>query len=205
MTILGRGSMRDKRKEDELRLSGDPKFSHLHDDLHIEISAFAPPAEAHARIAFALTDIRPFLVPDCNDDIRQEQMWEMEILKEHSETQNIIGRTVGLDILDTTGLGSPGISNTSSSHTRQSPPRAPSKVLNRDNLPHQHQTVHSFTFLGSNVAGTVLGKKRPFLSASNRHLHPVKRTIMSILTRKRMTQLNRRFSLANRVDDHDIP
>lgn len=46
-----------------MRNSGDPKFSHLKDDLHVEITAFAPPAEAHARIAYALTEVRRFLVP----------------------------------------------------------------------------------------------------------------------------------------------
>jgi KH domain-containing, RNA-binding, signal transduction-associated protein 3 len=46
-----------------LRGSTDPKFSHLNDDLHVEVTAFAPPAEAHARIAYALAEIRKFLVP----------------------------------------------------------------------------------------------------------------------------------------------
>ncbi|KAF4524220.1 hypothetical protein B566_EDAN006468 [Ephemera danica] len=50
-------------KEEELRGSNDPKFSHLSDDLHVEVTAFAPPAEAHARIAYALAEIRRFLVP----------------------------------------------------------------------------------------------------------------------------------------------
>jgi hypothetical protein len=50
-------------QEEELRCSGDPKFSHLSDDLHVEITAFAPPAEAHARIAYALAEVRRFLVP----------------------------------------------------------------------------------------------------------------------------------------------
>ncbi|PNF14828.1 hypothetical protein B7P43_G06331 [Cryptotermes secundus] len=67
-------------QEEELRCSGDPKFSHLSDDLHVEITAFAPPAEAHARIAYALAEVRRFLVPDYNDEIRQEQMWEIQIL-----------------------------------------------------------------------------------------------------------------------------
>ena len=49
----------------------DPKYSHLSDDLHVEISAMAPPAEAHARIAFALAEIRKYMVPDSNDEIRQ--------------------------------------------------------------------------------------------------------------------------------------
>lgn len=50
-------------KEEELRASGDPKFSHLMEDLHVEISAYATPAEAHARIAYALAEVRRFLVP----------------------------------------------------------------------------------------------------------------------------------------------
>ncbi|XP_039296967.1 KH domain-containing, RNA-binding, signal transduction-associated protein 3 isoform X1 [Nilaparvata lugens] len=78
MAILGRGSMRDKAKEEELRQSLDPKFSHLCDDLHVEISALASPAEAHARIAYALAEIRKFLVPDNNDDIRLEQLREIQ-------------------------------------------------------------------------------------------------------------------------------
>ncbi|PSN34072.1 hypothetical protein C0J52_24574, partial [Blattella germanica] len=80
MAILGRGSMRDKHKEEELRASSDPKFAHFNDDLHVEITAFAPPAEAHARIAYALAEVRKFLVPDYNDEIRQEQMREMQLL-----------------------------------------------------------------------------------------------------------------------------
>ncbi|XP_034230193.1 KH domain-containing, RNA-binding, signal transduction-associated protein 2-like [Thrips palmi] len=81
MAILGRGSMRDRQKEEELRLSGDPKFCHLQLELHVEVTALAPPAEAHARIALALAEVRRFLVPDFNDDIRQEQMWELHVLK----------------------------------------------------------------------------------------------------------------------------
>ena len=50
-------------QEEELRQSGDPKFGHLSEDLHVEVTAVAPPAEAHARIAYALTEIRRYLVP----------------------------------------------------------------------------------------------------------------------------------------------
>ncbi|XP_068147267.1 RNA-binding protein asd-2 [Drosophila tropicalis] len=80
MAVLGRGSMRDRRKEEELRGSGDNRYAHLFEDLHVEISTFAAPAEAHARIAYALAEVRRFLVPDYHDDIRQEQMWEMQAL-----------------------------------------------------------------------------------------------------------------------------
>ncbi|XP_073846593.1 uncharacterized protein isoform X2 [Musca autumnalis] len=80
MAVLGRGSMRDRKKEEELRGSGDSRYAHLFEDLHVEISTFAAPAEAHARIAYALAEVRRFLVPDYHDDIRQEQMWEMQAL-----------------------------------------------------------------------------------------------------------------------------
>ncbi|KAL7645176.1 UNVERIFIED_CONTAM: hypothetical protein RMT77_003554 [Armadillidium vulgare] len=88
MAILGRGSIRDKQKEEELRLSGDQKFNHLAEDLHIEVAALAPPAEAHARIAYALTEIRRYLVPDYNDEIRQEQMREMQMINNNSSGNN---------------------------------------------------------------------------------------------------------------------
>ncbi|XP_075231007.1 uncharacterized protein LOC142329928 isoform X1 [Lycorma delicatula] len=78
MAILGRGSMRDKAKEEEMRQALDPKYAHLSDELHVEIAALAPPAEAHARIAYALAEIRKYLVPDNNDEIRQEQMREIQ-------------------------------------------------------------------------------------------------------------------------------
>lgn len=45
----------------------------------MEITALAPPAEAYARIAFALAEVRKYLIPDNNDNIRQEQMREMEM------------------------------------------------------------------------------------------------------------------------------
>ncbi|XP_018372679.1 PREDICTED: KH domain-containing, RNA-binding, signal transduction-associated protein 2-like isoform X1 [Trachymyrmex cornetzi] len=79
MAVLGRGSMKDKQKEEELRASMNLKYAHLADDLHVEITAIAPPAEAYARIAFALAEVRKYLIPDNNDNIRQEQMREMEM------------------------------------------------------------------------------------------------------------------------------
>lgn len=77
MTVLGRNSMRDRVKEEELRNSKDPKYAHLNNDLHVEISTVAPPAEAFARIAYAMAELRKYLIPDSNDIIRQEQLREL--------------------------------------------------------------------------------------------------------------------------------
>lgn len=69
-------------------MSLDPKYAHLSDDLHVEITALAPPAEAYARIAFALAEVRKYLIPDNNDNIRQEQMREMEMNMADDPTSN---------------------------------------------------------------------------------------------------------------------
>lgn len=80
ITIKGRNSMRDKAKEEELRKSDDPRYSHLHKDLFVEISTVATPAECYARIAYALAEIRKYLIPDKNDEVSHEQLREiMEI------------------------------------------------------------------------------------------------------------------------------
>ena len=76
-------------QEEDLRASQDPKYQHLQEDLHVEITAFAPPAEAHARIAFALTEVRKYLIPDSNDEIRQEQMRELELISGDSIIDNL--------------------------------------------------------------------------------------------------------------------
>lgn len=70
--ILGRGSMKDKKREEELRNAADPKYAHLNDDLHVEISAIGSPSECYARMAFALAEVRKYLIPDSNDTIRQD-------------------------------------------------------------------------------------------------------------------------------------
>lgn len=76
MAVLGRGSMKDRKKEEDLRSSGDPRYIHLLEDLHVEISTFAAPAEAHARIAYALAEVRRFIVP-------------VSTAKKYSHNQNI--------------------------------------------------------------------------------------------------------------------
>lgn len=77
ISICGRGSIRDRQKEEELRQSLEPKYAHLHDELHMDINTLGPPAEAHARIAFALAEIRKYLIPEYGDGSRQEALMEI--------------------------------------------------------------------------------------------------------------------------------
>ncbi|XP_028279541.1 KH domain-containing, RNA-binding, signal transduction-associated protein 2 [Parambassis ranga] len=92
MSILGKGSMRDKSKEEELRKSGEAKYAHLSNDLHVLIEVFAPPGEAYSRMSHALEEIKKFLVPDYNDEIRQEQLRELSLLNGSEESSR--GRSV---------------------------------------------------------------------------------------------------------------
>ena len=52
-----------------------------------KVTAFASPAEAYARLALALTEVRKYLIPDGNDEIRQRQMKEIQILKKMQDKQ----------------------------------------------------------------------------------------------------------------------
>nr|XP_020458803.1 KH domain-containing, RNA-binding, signal transduction-associated protein 2 isoform X2 [Monopterus albus] len=97
MSILGKGSMRDKGKEEELRKSGEAKYAHLSNDLHVLIEVFAPPGEAYSRMSHALEEIKKFLVPDYNDEIRQEQLRELSLLNgsdDSSRGRSAQGRSV---------------------------------------------------------------------------------------------------------------
>ncbi|VDL93040.1 unnamed protein product [Schistocephalus solidus] len=68
MAILGAGSLRDEAKEKELLSSGDPKYQHLKQSLHLQIDALAPPAEAYYNISHALAQVRRVMLPVCDID-----------------------------------------------------------------------------------------------------------------------------------------
>ncbi|XP_028675581.1 KH domain-containing, RNA-binding, signal transduction-associated protein 1-like isoform X1 [Erpetoichthys calabaricus] len=81
ISVLGKGSMRDKAKEEDLRKGGEPKYSHLSMELHVFIEVFAPAPEAYSRMAHAMEEVKKFLIPqDMMDDICQEQFMELSYL-----------------------------------------------------------------------------------------------------------------------------
>ncbi|XP_033152488.1 uncharacterized protein LOC117135984 isoform X1 [Drosophila mauritiana] len=77
IAIKGRSSIRDRNKEEQLRSSGDRRYAHLEKNLFLEVSTVAPPAECYARIAYALAEIRKYLIPDDNDEVWHEQQREL--------------------------------------------------------------------------------------------------------------------------------
>lgn len=212
MAVLGRGSMKDRHKEEELRASGDPKFQHLSEELHVEISAFATPAEAHARIAYALAEVRRFLVPDYNDDIRQEQMWEMQVLS--SQRNNNKGDEASGSGGSSSGTEYPN-DDRLSADTNDGGPESPQEehpalrglqpvtaspmgtdvtatangMNNGQTSPSNGAPPAAATGVGSTHSGVAAGRKRPLLAGGPRtSMTPTKRTVMSLLARARAAQ-----------------
>ncbi|KAI6204019.1 KH domain-containing protein [Aphelenchoides besseyi] len=61
--ILGRGSTRDRAKEEELLNSGDPNYAHYAGPLHVKIETNAPPALAYQRVSGVLEVLQQLLQP----------------------------------------------------------------------------------------------------------------------------------------------
>ncbi|KAI6218628.1 KH domain-containing protein [Aphelenchoides fujianensis] len=61
--ILGRGSTRDRAKEEELLNSGDPNYAHYAGPLHVKIETNAPPALAYQRVSGVLDVLQQLLQP----------------------------------------------------------------------------------------------------------------------------------------------
>uniref|UniRef100_A0AC34F8A5 K Homology domain-containing protein n=1 Tax=Panagrolaimus sp. ES5 TaxID=591445 RepID=A0AC34F8A5_9BILA len=61
--VLGRGSSRDKAKEQELLATGDPQYAHFNGPLHVKIETTAPPALAFKRVAGVLEVLEELLKP----------------------------------------------------------------------------------------------------------------------------------------------
>ncbi|XP_024149441.1 KH domain-containing, RNA-binding, signal transduction-associated protein 1a isoform X2 [Oryzias melastigma] len=64
ISVLGKGSMRDKNKEEELRKGGEAKYAHLAMELHVFIEVTAPIPEAYMRMAHAMDEVKKFLIPE---------------------------------------------------------------------------------------------------------------------------------------------
>jgi hypothetical protein len=61
MSILGRGSVKDKKKEEELRTSGKKLYEHLNDNLHVLIES-APPYSTY-KMAAGVAEVKKMLIP----------------------------------------------------------------------------------------------------------------------------------------------
>lgn len=61
MSILGRGSIKDRQREEEMRNSNEPLYAHLKEELHVHVEA-APPY-ANLKLAAGVAEIQKMIIP----------------------------------------------------------------------------------------------------------------------------------------------
>jgi len=78
--VRGKGSMRDKKKEDANR--GKPNWEHLSDDLHVLITVEDTENRAHMKLERAVEEVKKLLVPQAEgeDELKKRQLMELAII-----------------------------------------------------------------------------------------------------------------------------
>ncbi|XP_012549648.1 protein held out wings isoform X3 [Bombyx mandarina] len=78
--VRGKGSMRDKKKEDANR--GKPNWEHLADDLHVLLTVEDTENRAKIKLARAVDEVKRLLVPqaDGEDELKKRQLMELAII-----------------------------------------------------------------------------------------------------------------------------
>ncbi|CAI4221441.1 unnamed protein product [Auanema sp. JU1783] len=78
--VRGRGSMRDKKKEELNR--GKPNWEHLSEELHVLIQCEDTPNRARVKLARAVDEVKKLLVPapEGEDELKRKQLMELAII-----------------------------------------------------------------------------------------------------------------------------
>ncbi|XP_031619620.1 protein held out wings [Contarinia nasturtii] len=78
--VRGKGSMRDKKKEDANR--GKPNWEHLSDELHVLITVEDTENRAHIKLERAVEEVKKLLVPQAEgeDELKKRQLMELAII-----------------------------------------------------------------------------------------------------------------------------
>ncbi|KAK0153015.1 KH domain-containing, RNA-binding, signal transduction-associated protein 3 [Merluccius polli] len=114
ISVLGKGSMRDKNKEEELRKGGEAKYAHLSMELHVFIEVTAPIPEAYLRMAHAMDEVKKFLIPYVcfnRSPVSRSSTWTLTTSMAHrmaqagGEVVTQAGAEVALPMLQDPGVG----------------------------------------------------------------------------------------------------
>ncbi|XP_066147241.1 protein held out wings isoform X4 [Euwallacea fornicatus] len=78
--VRGKGSMRDKKKEDQNR--GKPNWEHLSDELHVLLTVEDTENRAQVKLARAVEEVKKLLVPQAEgeDELKKRQLMELAII-----------------------------------------------------------------------------------------------------------------------------
>ncbi|XP_066906525.1 protein held out wings isoform X2 [Halyomorpha halys] len=77
--VRGKGSMRDKKKEEASR--GKPNWEHLNEDLHVLITVEDTENRARVRLARAVEEVKNLIIPaEGEDELKKRQLMELAII-----------------------------------------------------------------------------------------------------------------------------
>ncbi|KAF4521674.1 hypothetical protein B566_EDAN006262 [Ephemera danica] len=101
--VRGRGSMRDKKKEEQNR--GKPNWEHLNDELHVLITVEDTENRAQLKLQRAVDEVKRLLIPaDGEDELKKRQLMELAIINGTYRDSSIKSASVGEDPTSTAAL-----------------------------------------------------------------------------------------------------
>ncbi|XP_076307730.1 protein held out wings-like isoform X2 [Tachypleus tridentatus] len=79
--VRGKGSMRDKKKEEQYK--GKPNYEHLAEELHVLIQVEDTPNRATLKMEHAVKEVKKLLVPvtEGEDELKKRQLMELAIIR----------------------------------------------------------------------------------------------------------------------------
>jgi len=95
--VRGKGSMRDKKKEDQNR--GKPNWEHLNDELHVLITVEDTENRATMKLQRAVDEVKKLLtVSDGEDELKKRQLMELAIINGTYRDSQSKNSSPGLDV-----------------------------------------------------------------------------------------------------------
>ncbi|CAN8018212.1 unnamed protein product [Ixodes persulcatus] len=109
--VRGKGSMRDKKKEDLNR--GKPNWEHLNDDLHVLITVEDSNNRADVKLQRAVDEVRKLLVPvtEGEDELKKRQLMELAIINGTYRDSSAKGAVLLRGFMGCLYHGEPGLSH----------------------------------------------------------------------------------------------
>ncbi|XP_017339345.2 protein quaking-B isoform X8 [Ictalurus punctatus] len=167
--VRGKGSMRDKKKEEQNR--GKPNWEHLNEDLHVLITVEDSQNRAEIKLKRAVEEVKKLLVPaaEGEDNLKKMQLMELAILNGTYRDANIKSRSTPYHRpIPSDAHCSPAYSCAYWSHPHASNPTDPDLCSNAC----WHPSPHCYTDAPDPRVGYYLHPIRVSLYSGPCHLYP---------------------------------
>lgn len=134
--VRGKGSMRDKKKEEANR--GKPNWEHLNEELHVLIQCEDTHNRVDIKIARAVEEVKKLLVPspEGEDELKKKQLMELAIINGTFRQGSQSAANKNPLLLDSSAarlLGAPAITNINGTAALRSPALAGAPLIMQSN------------------------------------------------------------------------